>query len=191
MNKTWNYEEAARLIIEASGGDLSDPNFKETPDRFARAMSSLFWSKKKIKKELKRHMKVEFPSSYDSMIFMLNIRTYSFCPHHLLPITYDTNIGYIPSKKGGVIGASKLARIVDILGKRPIIQETLNADIADCIQKAINPRGIAVIMEGVHDCMRIRGVAQQNAKFSTSVLRGNFMKNQSTRDEFFHVVMRK
>lgn len=184
------YKKAAMAIITACGGSLDDPNFTETPDRFARTMCNLFWSDKKRKKELKRHMKVEFPTSYDSMIFMQNIRTYSFCPHHLLPITYNTCIGYIPSKKGGVLGASKLVRIVDILGRQPIIQEQLNIDIAKQIKKAVKPRGIAVIMSGVHDCMRIRGVGQQEAKFETSVLRGNFMKNKSTRDEFFHMVMK-
>lgn len=193
-----NYEDlksAALCIIYSAGEDPSDPNFIGTPDRFARSMSEFFWSKKKIKKHLKKVVAVEFPTSdgkrYDGMIFKKNIRLYTFCPHHILPVTLDCHIGYIPGKKGLVAGASKLTRIADILSKRMVLQETLALDIANFIENKMKAEGVAVVISGIHDCMRMRGIKQQNATYDTPIMRGAFKTNKATRDEFFHLIMKE
>ncbi len=192
--KELKYKSAARKIIQAAGEDIKDPNFVGTPDRFARAMSDFFWSKKKIKKRLKKVIAVEFPTSdgkrYDGMIFKKNIRLYTFCPHHILPVTLDLHVGYIPGKKGLVAGASKLTRIADILSRRMVLQETLALDIANFIEKKMKAEGVAVVLSGVHDCMRIRGIKQQNSTYDTPIMRGSFKKSKATRDEFFHLIMK-
>jgi len=134
-------------------------------------------------------LSTSFPSAgYKGMIFCTGIRTYSFCPHHLLPITYDTTIGYIPSEQGLVLGASKLPRIVDLYGHKALLQEELTSTICSVLEEHLKPEGIAIVMKGVHDCMRIRGVMQQNSKFETSEMRGAFKNNPSTREEFFHLI---
>lgn len=185
----YKIEAAARILIETLGYSLDDPNFKGTPERFARSMSELILSEKRIEQELEK-LKVEFPSRYTGMIFARNIRVYSFCPHHILPVSYDMHIGYIPTvtNKPSVLGASKLVRIADILSRRMVLQEDLIMDIADFIEKKVNPDGIAIVMEGVHDCMRIRGIKQQNTTYNMSEMRGAFSINDSTRNEFFHVI---
>ena len=183
------FEEAAKLIIEGMEEDPNDPNFIDTPKRFAKAFMSLFKSTNQINKEVKTILLTSFPSAgYSGMIFCTGIRTYSFCPHHLLPITYDTTIGYIPSEKGYVIGASKLPRLVDLYCRRALLQEELTTLICDVLQSSLKPEGIALVIKGTHDCMRIRGVMQQNSKFETSEMRGAFKTNQATRDEFFHMI---
>jgi GTP cyclohydrolase I len=182
-------QEAACLIIEAIGEDLQDPNFTDTPSRFAKSFESLFKTKYQVDNEVHTILKTSFPSGgYEGMIFCTGIRTYSFCPHHLLPITYDSSIGYIPSKSGKVLGASKLPRIIDLFCKRATLQEELTTVICNTLQEYLEPEGIALVMKGTHDCMRIRGVMQQNSKFETSEMRGSFRTNQATRDEFFHLI---
>lgn len=183
------FEQAARLIIKGMEENENDPNFVDTPKRFAKALTTLFKSNLQIEKETRDILKTSFPSAgYEGMIFCTGIRTYSFCPHHLLPITYDTTIGYIPSKNGYVIGASKLPRIVDLYCRRALLQEELTTRICDVIDGSLKPDGIALVIKGTHDCMRIRGVMQQNSKFETSEMRGAFKTNQATRDEFFHMI---
>lgn len=183
-------EFAANLIIEAIGEDVTDANFRDTPKRFAKAFSTLFHTESQIQHQLEGILKTSFPSKYNGMIFCKGIKTYSFCPHHLLPIAYDTTIGYIPSKEGLVIGASKLPRLVELFCKRAMLQEDLITIIADTIQKRLNPDGIAIVMRGEHGCMRIRGVKQQESTFEMSEMRGAFEQNQATRDEFFHLIMK-
>jgi GTP cyclohydrolase IA len=181
-------KKAARIIIETLGYSLDDPNFKSTPDRFARSMSELILSENKIKHELEK-LKVEFPTRYNGMIFAKNIRVYSWCPHHILPVEYDCHIGYIPSKENGkALGASKLARVADILSRRMVLQEDLIMDIADFLEEKVNPDGIAIVMDGIHSCMKIRGIKQQNSSYNMSEMRGSFKENDNTRNEFFHLI---
>ena len=180
---------AAYELLTACGADLNDKNFSGTPERFAKAMDDLIWPQERIDAEIEKIMDVAFPSEYQGMIFCKNIRAYSFCPHHILPIAYDVHVGYIPEKDGLVLGASKLVRLVTTLCKRFVLQEQLTKDIADTLVEHIRPDGVAVVMRGVHDCMLIRGVMQQNSTFDTSEMVGSFRENPKTRDEFFHMVM--
>ena len=188
--RTNKFKRAALEILEGCGYDITDDNFSGTISRFAKAMDSLIWSQDRIDLAIQNIMDVGFPTTYNGMIFCKNIRTYSFCPHHILPITYDTHVGYIPRKEDGIVlGASKLVRLVDILCKRMVLQEQLTRDIANILMEEARADGVAVVMKGQHDCMRIRGVMQQNATFDTSEMRGSFIENQKTRDEFFHMIM--
>jgi len=182
-------ELAAEFIISAIGEDKNDPNFIDTPKRFAKSFLSLFKTREQVEEEVSAILNTAFPSGgYDGMIFCTGIRTYSFCPHHLLPIEYETTIGYIPSAEGKVIGASKLPRLVDLFCKRAMLQEELTKSVADAITNFIHPDGIAVVIKGKHDCMRIRGIKQQDSKFETSDMRGSFRDNAATREEFFHLI---
>ena len=184
------FKLAAYEFLMGAGVDLTDDNFKGTVQRFAKAMDSLLWEEDRIQTEVDQIMDIAFPTGYHGMIFCKNIRTYSFCPHHILPVTYDTHVGYIPKAEDGlVLGASKLARLVDILSKRMVLQEDLTREIADVLMEEARAEGVAVVMKGVHDCMRIRGVMQQNSTFDTSEMRGSFRDNPKTRDEFFLLIM--
>lgn len=188
-------KNAAELIIMAAGEDIEDPNFVGTPERFAKSFSEFFWSEDDMQDQLEKVIKVEFPTSdgerYEGMIFKRGIRLWSFCPHHILPVELSLTIGYIPGEKGTVAGASKLTRIADILSRRMVLQETLAVDIADFIEKRLKAEGVAVVVDGKHDCMRMRGVKQPDSDYVTPIMRGSFKTNPVTRDEFYHLIMRK
>lgn len=111
------------------------------------------------------------------------------CPHHLLPVTYNISVGYIPNEKSGfVIGASKLPRLVEALAAQAIIQEELTTTIADQIQAHLKPTGVALVVSGQHLCMQARGIRQRGSSFETSDMRGAFRENESTRNEFFELL---
>jgi len=178
---------SAEAIIKAVGEDINDPNFKDTPNRFAKAFAFLFKTPKNIEDEVAPIMKTSFPTQYNGLIFCDGLEFTSFCPHHLLPIRYEVTIGYIPSE-GMVIGASKLARVVELYCKRAMLQEELTYKIADTIEEYIKPVGVAILIIGYHDCMRIRGIMQKKSRFKTSEMRGSFKTNPETREEFFHLI---
>ena len=123
--------------------------------------------------------------NYDQMVILKNIDFYSLCSHHLLPFYGKVSIGYIPDKK--ICGISKLARLVDKIANRPQIQERMTQEIADYIQKELNPKGVMVIVKGVHLCMRMRGIKKQNAEMVTSAIKGVFEKQES-REEFMRLI---
>lgn len=169
------------------GLDLDDENLKDTPKRVARAYSEIFSGIKDTDKKVQSILSTAFPSEgYDSIIFCANIKTFSMCPHHFLPVEYTTALGYIPSNSGRVLGASKLARIVELLSKRPVLQEKLTKDIIKALD-TIQPTGTAVVISGVHYCMRMRGV-KQDSTFETSAMGGSFMERPETRKEFFDLL---
>jgi len=182
-------KKAAELIIEAIGESQLDPNFAGTPDRFARAFSSFFMLPAEIEQQMEEILSVSFPTKgYRGMVFCTGIEVVSWCPHHLLPVLYDITIGYIPSENGKLLGASKLARLADILCKRAVLQEDLTNHIASSIEGLTEADGVAVVVNGRHDCMRIRGIKQMNSVFKTSEMRGSFKTNPETREEFFHLI---
>jgi len=180
-------EKGVELILTGIFEDisiLSDENFRDTPKRVARAYQELC----KGINNPPNILSVSFPGKgYDSMIFSKDITVYSLCPHHLLPVKYNLAIGYIPSENGRVVGASKLTRVAENLAAAPILQEELTKRIADYFEQ-IEPKGIAVVVSGEHDCMRIRGVKQQNATFETSEMRGLFRESLSVKTEFFELM---
>lgn len=130
----------------------TDPNFKETPERVARAFAEILSGMENSKEQIDQVLAKSFPTHYGNMIFSSGIETISMCPHHLLIVKYKITIAYIPVKGIEVIGASKLARIAEILSARPVLQEQLTYDIDTILSKKIQPLGIAVIVSGQHQC---------------------------------------
>ena len=130
-----------------------------------------------------------FHEKYDEMVTVLDIDYFSMCEHHLLPFFGKAQIGYIPD--GKVIGLSKLPRIVEVFSRRLQLQERLTQQIAECINDSISPKGVAVILDGQHMCMQMRGVQKQNSFTTTSYMLGLFREDSRTRKEFLHMIPNK
>ena len=172
-------------LNKAFGLDISNENFRLTPKRVARAYYEIFKGIN-AKDELKDIAETSFPSDYDGMIIVEDIRCFSMCPHHFLPVEYIVNVGYIPGKK--TVGISKLSRIVELLAKTPELQEMFTMKIKDILEKELKPKGVIVQVKGRHMCMAMRGVKQINSWTSTSSITGVFKKDKATRDEFMLMV---
>ena len=127
-----------------------------------------------------------FHEDYRQMVLVKDIEIYSMCEHHLLPFFGKAHIAYIPD--GKITGLSKLARVVDCFARRLQVQERLTMEIRDCIQKALAPMGVAVVIEAQHLCMMMRGVQKQNSVTTTSAFTGIFLKDHRTREEFIHLI---
>jgi len=176
-----------RGLANDYGLDLTDVNFKDTPKRVSKMYAEIFAGIKNTDKQVNSILDSSFPSTSEGMIIAKNIRAYSICPHHFLPVDYVVDIGYIPN--GKVIGLSKLSRLVELLAKRPILQEILTEEIVNYLQK-LDILGVMVIIRGQHYCMKMRGVKQQNSEIITSAVRGNFKDNEKTRKEFLDLIRR-
>jgi GTP cyclohydrolase I len=127
-----------------------------------------------------------FNEKYDEMVIVKDIELYSLCEHHLLPFYGKCHVAYMPN--GKVLGLSKIPRIVDVFAKRLQVQERLTNQIAETLMEFLNPQGVAVVIDARHLCMMMRGVQKQNTVVTTSALLGTFRENQSTRDEFMHLI---
>ncbi len=173
-------EEAIKKILESLGIDLNLPDFKETPERVARMYQDLFSGVGK-EKEVANILQKWFPSDVNQMIVFRN-KIFSLCPHHLMPVEYDVYTAYIP--KGRVIGLSKMTRAIEILAKKPILQENLTTEINKQIMEYLKPKGVATIIKGRHFCMVMRGVKQIDSRVVTSDMRGIFEKDTATKAEF-------
>ena len=165
--------------------DLTDVNFKDTPKRVARAYAEIFEGVKDTKNQIKEVLDSKFPSAgYDQLIIGKDITTFSMCPHHFLPVKYEVHVGYIPSpEEGFVLGISKLGRLVEILSKRPVLQETLTQDIGKYLE-LVKPQGVMVYVRGQHMCMQMRGVQQTDGTIITSYISGAFKDGYAARSEF-------
>jgi len=177
---------AVRDLLKSFELDLKDPNVVDTPERVAKMYAEICWPKRRIDEEVVKILSRRFPSTYNGMVVSEGIRTYSLCIHHLLPVQMDLVIGYIPTRK--VLGLSKLARLADVIAKRPLIQENYTDEIADRMMKVLKPKGVGVYVKGLHYCQTMRGAKQTNALMVTTSLRGCFLTNQKTRAEFLDEV---
>jgi len=155
--------------------------FKGTSDRLARMYTEFCWTPSDIKYEVSKQFRV-FDQTFDEMLVQKNVHVWTLCPHHLLPCEFRVYMGYIPVG-GKVIGLSKLARLADILARRPIMQEEYTSELASLLQEKLSPKGVGVTVFGIHGCMVCRGV-KQHAEVVTSVMRGDFLKEGPTRAEF-------
>lgn len=178
--------QGVKMILVGIGEDVNREGLLETPERVAKSFMELCsgysLSPKKI---LNKRFTVE---KYDEMIICRNIDFYSLCEHHLLPFSGQAHIAYIPNQK--VIGVSKMARIVDMYAKRLQIQEQMTQQIAYAMQEQVNPKGVAVMIEAEHLCMKMRGVKKNDSVMTTSKLLGAFQDNHNTRSEFLSLLNR-
>jgi len=178
---------AVREILEAIGDDPDRDGLRRTPERVADMYAEIFAG---IGADASELMDVVFDEEHDEMILVKDIPLYSQCEHHLLPWVGEAHVAYIPNTEGEITGLSKIARVVDVLSKRPQVQERLTTEIADAIEKALSPRGILVVIEAEHLCMTMRGIKKPGAKTVTSAVRGLFRNNDATRAEAMGLISR-
>ncbi|MEY4879473.1 MAG: hypothetical protein RJB62_942 [Pseudomonadota bacterium] len=178
-------EKAVHTLLRWAGDDPAREGLIDTPARVASAFDEWF-SGYKDDPEVYLSRTFEEVEGYDEMIVLRDIRFESHCEHHLAPIIGRVHVGYLPNKK--VVGISKLARVVDVYSKRLQVQEKLNAQIANCIQQVLEPKGVAVVIEATHQCMTTRGVHKTGVTLVTSSMLGAFRKDPMTRREFLTII---
>lgn len=181
--RTDRLAELSRQILTELGEDADRDGLQETPVRVAKALQALTRGYHQDPKAVLRA--ATFEDDYSQMVIVKDIEFYSLCEHHMLPFFGKVHIAYIPNSH--ITGLSKLARIVDIFSRRLQVQERLTRQIKDCIEEALHPLGVMVVIEARHLCMQMRGVQKQNAITTTSDFCGAF-ERQSTRSEFLELI---
>ena len=164
----------------------TDDNYEETAARAARAMLELVRPPDEIQRELGEMLSRTFPARYEGMVVSKHNTCFGLCPHHLLPVIYRVSVAYLPSER--VLGISKLSRIVHLLARRPVLQEDLTHELAALLHDRLDSRGSAVFVEGLHLCMAARGIEAHEASVVTSAVRGAFLEQAATRQEFLDLV---
>jgi len=176
---------AVRTLISWAGDDPDREGLIETPDRVVRSYKEFFAGYEEDP-EIVLGKTFEEVEGYDEVVIVRNIRVESHCEHHMVPIVGVAHVGYIPNKR--VVGISKLARVVDIYGKRLQTQETMTALIADTIDRVLEPKGVAVVIDANHECMSTRGIHKTESSTITSRMLGAFRNNIETRAEFMNLI---
>jgi GTP cyclohydrolase I len=180
-------EDAVRTLIRWARDDPAREGLRDTPARVVRAYEEFFAGYLQDPAEILERTFSEV-GGYDEMIVMTDIRFESHCEHHMVPIIGKAHVGYLPDKR--VIGISKLARLVEVYARRLQVQEKMTVQIAECLQKVLKPKGVAVVIEAAHQCMTTRGVHKPGVGLVTSRMVGAFRDNASTRREFLAVIGR-
>ena len=178
-------KKAVEDLIVAIGEDPNREGLVETPRRLAEMYRELFQG---MGQDPVEELKVGFQEGHHEMVIARDIPFYSMCEHHFLPFFGVAHIGYIPNEGGRVVGVSKLARVVECVARRPQLQERMTTQICDAIVKALNPDGVAVVVEAEHLCMTMRGIKKPGSSIVTSAVRGVFRKRPETRAEFFSLI---
>ena len=176
-------ERAVREILTAVGEDPDREGLVETPARVARMYAEIFGG---LHIDPAVYLQKTFTQQHDEMVLVKDITFSSCCEHHLLPFTGAVHIAYLPD--GRVVGLSKLARITEVVARRPQVQERMTEDLAELVMRELRPRGVGVIVEAAHSCMTIRGVKKPGAMTITSAMRGLFKTNPMTRNELMALV---
>ncbi len=179
-------EGAVSGILKAIGEDPEREGLLKTPERVAKAYDELLSGYRTDPIDLLNE--AIFEVSYDEMVIVRDIEFYSMCEHHMLPFLGRAHVAYLP--KGKVIGLSKIPRIVDMFAKRLQVQERMTRQIADLVGELLHPKGVAVVVEGLHLCSVMRGVKKHDARMTTSSMAGAFRSNISTRQEFLDNISR-
>jgi GTP cyclohydrolase I len=177
-------EKAVREILEAIGEDPDRDGLQDTPARVASMYTEVFSGLLSDPDEL---LTVMFEANHDEMVMVKDIDLTSLCEHHLVPFIGKAHVAYIPNEDGRITGLSKLARVVDAYAHRPQVQERLTTQIADTIERVLQPRGVVVVIEAEHLCMSMRGVRKPGALTVTSAVRGQFL-NEATRAEAMNLI---
>lgn len=177
-------EQLCQGIINHLDPNPTREGLVATPQRVAKAMQFLTQGYQTDPKAIL--LSALFNEDYKQMVIVKDIEMYSLCEHHLVPFFGKAHVAYIPN--GKITGLSKIARVVDAFSHRLQVQERLTMQIRDCIQEALNPLGVAVVIEAKHLCMMMRGVQKQNSVTTTSAFTGIFLKDNRTREEFMHLI---
>ena len=178
-------EEAVRTLICWTGDNPDREGLIETPKRVVKAYEEFFEGYDMDPEEVLQKT-FEEVQGYDDAVIVRNIRVESHCEHHIVPIIGVAHVGYIPNNR--VVGISKLARVIEIFGKRLQTQETMTAQIADTIQKVLEPKGVAAVVDASHQCMTTRGIHKTESSTITSRMLGAFRDNPETRSEFMNLI---
>ena len=178
-------EGAVRTLLRWAGDDPDREGLLETPNRVVRAYQEWFSGYDEDPVEILQRT-FEETAGYDEMVVMRDIRLESFCEHHIAPIIGWVHVGYLPDKR--IVGISKLARLVEIYGRRMQVQEKLTAQIANAIDTVLNPKGVACVIEATHHCMTTRGVHKTGTTLVTSRMLGDIRNNPTTRREFLSMI---
>ena len=178
-------EEAVRTLLRWSGEDPGREGLLDTPKRVVKAYEDWFGG---YALDVDAYMARTFEEvgGYDEMIVLRDIQFESHCEHHMAPIIGKAHVGYLPD--GKVVGISKLARVVDAFARRFQVQEKMTSQIADCIQRALQPRGVGVVIEATHECMTTRGIHNRGVSMITSKMLGSFRDDARTRSEFLQFI---
>jgi GTP cyclohydrolase I len=179
---------AVTSIIRAIGENPAREGLKDTPKRVAEMYAELFMG---LEMDPKKELTVGFEEGHREMVILRDIPFHSMCEHHLLPFYGLVHIGYLPNVSGRVVGASKLARVVEVFAKRLQIQERMTTQIADAIVDGLQPDGVGVIVQAEHLCMIMRGIKKPGSAIITSALRGVFRSRKESRAEFFSLLQGK
>lgn len=178
-------ENAVRILLSWTGDNPDREGLQDTPARVARAYTEWFagYNQDPVQYLSRTFKEV---AGYDEMVVLRDIRFVSFCEHHMAPIIGKAHVGYLPDQR--VVGISKLARVVDTYAKRLQVQEKMTAQIANCINEVLAPKGVAVVIEAEHHCMSTRGVCKPGVSMVTSTLLGRFRADSKTRKEFMDIL---
>ena len=181
---TLQIAQHVKEILALLGENPEREGLLKTPERVAKSLQFLTKGYQEDGVGIVRQ--AIFDEEYRQMVLVKDIELYSMCEHHMLPFLGKCHIAYIPN--GKITGLSKLARVVETFARRLQVQERLTVEIRDCIQEALNPLGVAVVIEATHTCMQIRGVQKSNAITTTSAFSGAFLKSEKTRNEFLNLI---
>jgi GTP cyclohydrolase I len=171
---------AVRELLLAIGEDPDRDGLRRTPERVARMYEEVFGG---LHTDPDAVLEVTFEAGHDEMILVRDIPLYSTCEHHLVTFAGKAHVAYIPNDDGRITGLSKLARLVDVYARRPQVQENLTTQVADTLERVLQPRGVLVVMEAEHLCMSMRGVRKSGSTTVTSAVRGLFRQDARTRAE--------
>ena len=177
--------EGVKMILEGTGEDINREGLIGTPERVADMYEEIFSG---IGVDPANELGPMFDENHDEIILVKDISFYSICEHHLVPFVGKAHIAYAPNKSGKVIGLSKLTRVLEVVAKRPQIQERMTSIIADTIMEKLKPRGVMVIIDAEHLCMSMRGVKKPNTLTVTSAVRGLFRNNPASRSEVLSLI---
>lgn len=176
-------ERAVREILLAVGEDPDREGLVETPARVARMYAEMFCG---LRQDPREHVRKFFVEQYDEVVLVRDISFCSMCEHHLLPFMGVAHVAYVPN--GRVVGLSKVARVVEVLSRRPQVQERMTEEIANLLEKELGAKGVAAVIEATHSCMTIRGIKKPGSSMVTSAMKGVFRHNLSSRAEVMQLI---